>query len=85
MAYCTRLKQLAKICEFTDTDREIKSQIIQSCQSTKLRRKALTNSTITLEALLNLGKTMELTDSQATSLEKQQREEVRKFSSRARG
>ena len=48
MAYCTRLKQLAKTCEFTNTDREIKSQIIQNCQSTKLRRKALTDSTITL-------------------------------------
>ena len=71
IAYCTRLKQLAKTCEFTDTDREIKSQIIQNCRSTKLRRKALTNSTITLQALLDLGKTMELTDSQATSLEKQ--------------
>ena len=71
MAYCTQLKQLAKTCEFTDTDREIKSQIIQNCPSTKLRRKALTNSTITLQALLDLGKTMELTDSQAASLEKQ--------------
>ena len=71
MAYCTQLKQLAKTCEFTDTDREIKSQIIQNCPSTKLRRKALTNSTITLQALLDLGKTMELTDIQAASLEKQ--------------
>ena len=70
IAYSTRLKQLAKTCEFTDTDREIKSQIIQNCRSTKLRRKALTNSTIRLQALLDLGKTMELTDSQATSSEK---------------
>ena len=85
MAYCTRLKQLAKTCEFTNTDREIKSQIIQNCQSTKLRRKALTDSTIMLQALLNLGKTMELTESQATSLEKQQREVVRKVNSTVRG
>ena len=85
MVYCTRLKQLAKTCEFTNTDREIKSQIIQNCQSTKLRRKALTDSTIMLQALLNLGKTMELTDSQAASLEKQQREVVRKVNSTVRG
>ena len=85
MAYCTQLKQLVKTCEFTDTDCEIKSQIIQNCPSTKLRRKALTNSTITLQALLDLGKTMELTDSQSASLEKQQREEVRKVNSAEQG
>lgn len=29
--YTTRLRMLAKHCEFTDKDNEIKSQIIQSC------------------------------------------------------
>ena len=40
MTYYTRLKTLAKTCEFTDVDREIKSQITLNCTSSKLRRKA---------------------------------------------
>lgn len=32
-AYHTRLRQLAATCEFTDTDREIKTMIIQTCTS----------------------------------------------------
>ena len=40
-AYFTRLKQLAKNCEFHDEKREIKTQIVQNGISSKLRRKAL--------------------------------------------
>jgi hypothetical protein len=40
-SFHTRLRQLAHNCEFTENDREVKSQIIQGCQSTRLRRKAL--------------------------------------------
>ena len=36
-----RLRQLAHDCEFTENNREVKSEIIQGCQSTRLRRKAL--------------------------------------------
>ena len=39
--YYTKLKQLAKYCEFDNIEKEIKSQIIQSCLSNKVRRKAL--------------------------------------------
>ena len=38
--YYTRLRQLSSTCEFTDVDREIQSQIIQNCSSSRLRRKA---------------------------------------------
>ena len=41
ITYYTRLKHLARTCEFADTDREIKSQIVPLCSSTKLRRNAL--------------------------------------------
>ena len=71
-SYFTRLKQLAKTCEFADEDREIKSQIIQHCTSSKLRRKALSEPATTLQSLLEYGKTLEITEVQAASLEKQE-------------
>ena len=55
-SYHSRLRQLATTCEFTDVDKEVKSQIIQSCTSQRLRRKALRASTMTLEALLRVGR-----------------------------
>lgn len=44
-SFHTRLRQLALNCEFADTSKEVKSQIIQSCHSTRLRRKALRDDT----------------------------------------
>ena len=76
MAYYTRLKHLAQTCEFTNVDREIKSQIIQHCIWTKLRRKALSDSNISLSDLLHFGKTMEITDSQAAALENEDKRGV---------
>jgi len=40
-AYTARLRTLAKFCEFSDVDNELKSHLIQTCQSTRLRRYAL--------------------------------------------
>ena len=37
-SYHSRLRQLAATCEFHDVDKEVKSQIIQSCTSQRLRR-----------------------------------------------
>ena len=71
-SYFTRLKQLAKTCEFADEDREIKSQVIQHCTSSKLRRKALSEPATTLQSLLEYGKTLEITEVQAASIEKQE-------------
>ena len=51
-AYHTKLKQLAKLCDFYDEKREIKTQIIQNGISSKLRRKALADPGITLEKIL---------------------------------
>lgn len=52
----TRLRKLAETCEFEKTDNEIKSQIIQSCSSTRLRRRALRESEINLKQLLLLAR-----------------------------
>ncbi|EDO32488.1 predicted protein [Nematostella vectensis] len=70
-AFHTRLRQLATSCEFNDIDREIKTQIVQSCISHKLRMKALENPSYSLTQLLDAGKAMELSRSQAASIEKQ--------------
>ena len=63
--YHTRLRKLATTCESGDVDREIKTQIIQSCISTRLRRKALRDSTLTLNALLAEGRSIEVSENQA--------------------
>ena len=52
-AFHTRLRRLAMTCEFADTDREIKTQIVQNCLSQKLRMKALQNPDLTLTQLLD--------------------------------
>ncbi|CAB3993903.1 Hypothetical predicted protein [Paramuricea clavata] len=68
--YHTRLRKLATTCEFTDVDREIKTQIIQSCVSTHLRREALCDSMLTLSALLAEGRSFEVSEKQAKGIEK---------------
>ena len=70
-AYYTNLEHLSETCEFADADREIKTQIIQHCTSTKLRRKALNEAATTLQALQEYGKILELTASQISALENQ--------------
>ncbi|KAK3726804.1 hypothetical protein QZH41_007214 [Actinostola sp. cb2023] len=71
-AYHTRLRHRTQTCEFDNVDREIKSQIILHCTSSKLRRKALSVPQMSLEDLIEYGKTLELTNTQAASIEKQE-------------
>ena len=52
-AFHSRLCQLSVTCKFGDVDKEIKSQIILSCSSQRLHRKALRDKSMTLETLLN--------------------------------
>ena len=55
-------------------DEEIKSQILQHSVSTKRRRKALNDTEITLQQLLDYGKTIELTETQLAAIENQKQE-----------
>ncbi|CAB3985054.1 uncharacterized protein LOC110987377 [Paramuricea clavata] len=64
--FTTRLRQLASTCEFTSIEKEIKSQIILNCSSSHLRRRALRDSPLTLKALLDLGRAMEISEKQAS-------------------
>ncbi|KAK3092635.1 hypothetical protein FSP39_005203 [Pinctada imbricata] len=68
--YHTRLRKLAETCEFTNVESEIKSQIVQSCSSSRLRRRALREE-MNLENLLKLARSLELSDSQASHIEKE--------------
>lgn len=67
-SFHTRLRQLAKTCEFSDVDKEIKEHIILTCSSSSLRRRALRENP-TLEGLLNLGRALELSEKQAKDVE----------------
>ena len=66
--YHARLRALAKYCEFGDVDAEIKSHIIQTCRSTRLRRRALTEA-LTLLQLVDLGRSMETSERQTKAIE----------------
>ena len=67
-SYHVRLRQLAKTCDFTDIDKEIKEHIILSCTSNTLRRRALQDE-CSLEQLLKVGRSLEISESQARHLE----------------
>ena len=68
-SYHTRLRQLVKTCEFSNIDKEIKERIILACSSNSLRRRALREN-FTLDALLKLGRALELSEEQARQVEK---------------
>ena len=68
--YTTRLRKLASTCEFTNLDKELKSQIILGCLSSRLRRRALRESALSLDQLLDIGRAMEISEKQASSIEK---------------
>ena len=63
-----RLRTLAKYCEFHDVDREIKSQIVQTCTDSECRQKALRSPDLSLQDLLRFGRTREATSKQAQSM-----------------
>ncbi|CAB3986353.1 Hypothetical predicted protein [Paramuricea clavata] len=66
-SYHTRLRRLAKHCGFADVDKEIRTQIVFSCTSHKLRLRALRED-LSLTALLEAGRVAEITDRQARAL-----------------
>ena len=67
-SYHTRLRQLAKHCGFADVDKEIRTQIVFSCTSHKLRLRALRDD-LSLTALLEAGRVAEITDRQARDIQ----------------
>ena len=70
-AFHTRLRHLAEHCEFDDKDREMKSQIIQGCESSRLRRKALREPDLSLQNIIDSARAMEISQLQASGMEEQ--------------
>ena len=69
--YVTELRTLAKDCEFgaARIDKEILSQVIQHCRSNRLRRRALREPDKSLRDILEMGRSLETADMQATAME----------------
>ena len=67
--FATRLRKIAANCEFHNVDKELKSAIIQNCQSKRLRRYALREEALTLEMLIKKARSLEASERQATCME----------------
>ena len=65
--FYTRLRKLAKKCDFADSDREIQIQILAKCRSDYLRKRALEKER-SLSNLLELARTIELAESRAKQI-----------------
>ena len=64
----TRLRKLSENCKFDSNDKEIGSQIIQGCDSTRLRRKALRDD-MTLDTLIKEARALELSEKHVSQIE----------------
>ena len=62
--FVTHLRQLAKQCEFTDLNNELKLAVIQICTSKQLRRYALREDDMTLNKLLAKARALESSEKQ---------------------
>ena len=63
--YVTRLRMLAKTCDFADTNDELVDLVIEKCTSRKLRKSLLKESDLTVAKLLELAHISETTEHQA--------------------
>ncbi len=68
-AFHTRLRQLAKHCEFHDEDFEIKLQIVCNGKSSRIRKNALRQPEIKLADMLIEGRKCETSSAQAIGIE----------------
>ena len=58
--FVTRLRKLAATCEYGDTTNEqIRDQVIATCTSSKLRKRLLSETDLTSDKVLQIGKIME--------------------------
>ncbi|XP_038072936.1 uncharacterized protein LOC119741255 [Patiria miniata] len=69
--YVTELRTLSKTCELTDADKEILTKLIQHCSSNRLRHRALREPDKTLTQIIDMGRTLEIADQQASTKERE--------------
>ena len=74
--FYTRLQLLARKCEFTDVNLEIKRQLIQTTTSARIRRKAIEQG-LNLDQILKYARAMEMADDQAAEIETEQSNAIR--------
>ena len=67
-SFFAKLRHLSTHCDFTDPDGEIKSHIIQTCLSSKLRTEGL-SKTHTLDEIMAMGCTYESVNLQTKVIE----------------
>ena len=66
--YITRLRNLAKSCDFHNNEDAVRDQFISSCLSTKLREKLLQEKDVTLEKCVEHARATELSKAQAQEM-----------------
>ena len=67
--FVVRLRKAAALCEFANVDSEIKRQIIRACKSKRLTERILEKPTITLAEIMELSRTTEAVQAQASSIQ----------------
>ena len=68
--FVQRIRDKGKICDFADLKQEILSQIINGCTSMDLKKQALSSKDITLDRLIELGRTEESVNKQLKEIKK---------------
>ena len=68
-SYVTRLRSLAKSCEYYNVDEMIRDQVVDKCASNSLRRRLLRETDLTLDGLLQIARSVEASDLHAAKME----------------
>ena len=66
----TRLRHLGTTCGFNDLNEEIRTQLVEQCRSSRVRRKSLREDT-TLSDLIAYARSLELADKQIDEIERE--------------
>ena len=68
-SYVTRLRSLAKSCEYGNVYEMIRDQVFDKCASNTLRRRLLRETDLTLDGLLQIARSIEASVVHATKME----------------
>lgn len=68
-AYVTRLRSLAKSCDYDKVDGMIRDQVVDKCASNSIRRRLLRETDLTLDGILRIVRSIEASDLHATTME----------------
>ena len=68
-AYVTRLRSLAKSCDYNKVDEMIRDQVVDKCASNSIRRRLLRETDLTLDGILRIARSIEASDLHATAME----------------